>query len=116
LSPPFRGNSKEAVKNLKFKLLMYANFFCLNYLFYIFVFKLKKGLYKKMDISKDAVELRKRIDRAIECQEISYDEYEALLAIAYEDGVLDQHEKALLRELQSMIAHNDIKIVRSKKS
>jgi hypothetical protein len=68
-----------------------------------------------MGISKGAVALRERIDKAIHDSEITHEEYEEIMALAFEDGVLDKHEKVLLRELQFMVEHKDIKFVKQKK-
>lgn len=67
-----------------------------------------------MEISKSAQKIRKMIDKAIKCHEISHEDYDIILTIAYENGALDTHEKALLKQLQSMIEHNDIKLVHTK--
>ncbi len=65
-------------------------------------------------ISEAAVQLRAKIEAAVQCHTITHEEYEQILALAYEDGVLDRHEKVLLQQLQSMIADRDIKFVGSK--
>jgi hypothetical protein len=67
-----------------------------------------------MKISDSALRIREKIDKAIVDHQITHDEYELIIAIAYEDGVLDAHEKALLKQLQEMIEHKEIKIVHSK--
>jgi hypothetical protein len=86
----------------------------------IFVFDIQQSIHNKkytemgMGISKGAVALRERIDKAIQDLEITHEEYEAIMALAFEDGVLDKHEKVLLRELQFMVEHKDIKFVKQK--
>ena len=67
------------------------------------------------EVSKSALALREKIDKAIHDHEITHEEYEEIMAIALEDGVLDRHEKVLLQELQFMIEHKDIKFVKAKK-
>ncbi len=65
-----------------------------------------------MKLSKSAKNLRKVIEKAMEDHEISKDEYDMIIHQATEDGQIDQQERALLRELQDMIADRNIKIVK----
>ncbi|MDR2963079.1 MAG: hypothetical protein LBU90_05555 [Bacteroidales bacterium] len=67
------------------------------------------------EVSESAQALRERIDKAIQDHEITHEEYEQIMALAFEDGVLDRHERVLLQELQYMIEQKDIKFVKSKK-
>jgi len=67
------------------------------------------------EVSKSALAVREKIDKAIEDHEITHEEYEEIMAIAFKDGVLDRHEKVLLQELQFMIEHKDITFVKQKK-
>lgn len=53
-------------------------------------------------ISESAHRLREMIEKAIEDGKITRDEYDKIIHIATEDGVIDRHEKALLSELQQM--------------
>lgn len=69
-----------------------------------------------MGVSKSAIKLRKTIEKAIECHTLTHEEYELIMAIALEDGILDAQEKALLAELHDMIEHKHIVIKRTKKS
>lgn len=61
------------------------------------------------NISESSIRLRKIIEKAIEDHKITHDEYDKIINIATEDGIIDRHEKALLSELQQMI---EDKIVR----
>lgn len=54
-------------------------------------------------ISESSLELRKVIEKAIEDEIITREEYDRIIHIALKDGVIDKHEKALLSELQQMI-------------
>ena len=60
-------------------------------------------------ISSSSVKLREIIEKAIEDHVITHDEYDKIIQIATEDGVIDRHEKALLNELQNMIEDKTVK-------
>jgi len=60
-------------------------------------------------ISDSAIRLREMIEKAIEDHKITRDEYDKIINIATEDGVIDRHERALLSELQQMIEDKMIK-------
>jgi hypothetical protein len=62
-------------------------------------------------ISESAIRLREMIESAIEDEKITREEYDKIIHIATEDGVLDRHEKALLSELQQMIEDKAVKFV-----
>ena len=55
--------------------------------------------------------LSEAIKKAIDDHQITNAEYEAILAIADEDGVIDPQERRLLAELQDMIAEKSVKRV-----
>jgi hypothetical protein len=55
------------------------------------------------NISNSAIRLREMIEKAIEDHKITRDEYDKIINIATEDGIIDRHEQALLSELQQMI-------------
>ncbi|MEZ5103638.1 MAG: hypothetical protein R2757_04040 [Draconibacterium sp.] len=54
-------------------------------------------------VSGSSLELRDRIEKAIADEIITREEYDEIIKIALEDGVIDKHEQALLSELQQMI-------------
>ncbi|MEN8115989.1 MAG: hypothetical protein ABFS16_03365 [Bacteroidota bacterium] len=60
-------------------------------------------------VSESAMRLRKMIEKAIEDHKITRDEYDMIIHIATEDGHIDQHEQALLSELQQMIEDGLVK-------
>ena len=60
-------------------------------------------------ISESAIRLRKMIESAIEDHKITRDEYDKIINIASEDGIIDRHERALLAELQQMIEEGEVK-------
>ena len=62
-------------------------------------------------ISGSSIRLREMIEKAIEDQVITRDEYDKIIYIATEDGHIDRHEKALLSELQQMIEDGLVKFV-----
>ena len=63
------------------------------------------------NISDSSIRLREMIEKAIEDHKITRDEYDQIINIATEDGYIDQHEKALLSELQQMIEERQVKFV-----
>jgi len=63
------------------------------------------------NISDSSIRLREMIEKAIEDHKITRDEYDQIMNIATEDGYIDQHEKALLSELQQMIEERQVKFV-----
>ena len=61
-----------------------------------------------MTVTKKGQTLADVIKKAIEDSVITMAEYEEITSVASEDGILDNHEKALLRELNDMIANKTI--------
>jgi hypothetical protein len=55
------------------------------------------------EISESSLRLREMIEKAIEDHVITHEEYDKIIHIATEDGVIDRHEQALLSQLQQMI-------------
>lgn len=64
-----------------------------------------------MKISESAGRLRIMIEKAIEDEIITRAEMDSILAIASEDGHIDQHERALLNQLQEMIENKTVKFI-----
>jgi hypothetical protein len=64
-----------------------------------------------METSKSAEKLMVLIKKAIDDHQITGVEYEEIMALAHEDGVLDNQERRLLSELQELIANRSIKRV-----
>lgn len=62
-------------------------------------------------VSDSSLRLREMIEKAIEDHKITRDEYDKIINIATEDGVIDRHEQALLSELQQMIENKEVKFV-----
>ena len=61
-----------------------------------------------MTVTKKGQKLADVIKEAIEDSVITMAEYEEINSVASEDGILDNNEKALLRELNDMIANKTI--------
>jgi tellurite resistance protein len=64
-----------------------------------------------MTISESAHRLKEMINKAIEDQEITREEYDLIISIALEDGHVDPQERALLVELQDMIENRLVRMV-----
>ena len=62
-------------------------------------------------VSESSIRLREMIEKAIEDEKITREEYDKIIYIATEDGVIDRHAKALLSELQQMIEDKAVKFV-----
>lgn len=61
--------------------------------------------------SRSAQNLSVAINKALEDHELSSSEYEEIMQIAHEDGIIDPEERALLSQLQEMIADKTIRRV-----
>jgi uncharacterized protein YutE (UPF0331/DUF86 family) len=61
-----------------------------------------------MKPSKSARKLADLIHAAIEDHKITNSEYEEILHTAHEDGIIDPEERALLAQLQEMIADKTV--------
>ena len=66
-----------------------------------------------MFITKSGQKLAYVIEKAIEDSVITMAEYEEIMSVASQAGVVDAHEKALLRELNALIANKTIKFGKS---
>ena len=60
-------------------------------------------------ISESAERLKEMIEKAIEDQKITRDEFDMIIHIATEDGHIDRQEHALLQQLQEMIENGMVK-------
>jgi hypothetical protein len=61
-----------------------------------------------MFITKTGQKLTYVIEKAIEDSVITIAEYEEIMSAAGQNGTIDAHEKALLRELNAMIANKTV--------
>ena len=64
-----------------------------------------------METSESAKKLRMIIEKAIEDQKITRNEYDMIINQATEDGIIDSEEQALLRQLQELIENKSVKLV-----
>jgi len=65
-----------------------------------------------MKSSDSAKRMKEMINKAMEDHKITDAEFDKIMMIADEDGHLDAEERALLAELQNMIAEHLVKRVR----
>ena len=61
-----------------------------------------------MIITKSGKELSHVIKKAIEDSEITMAEYEQIMLVANQDSHIDRHERALLKELNALIANKTV--------
>ena len=64
-----------------------------------------------MVYSKNAGKLRVLIEKAIEDHLITRAEFDAIMAMALDDGHIDAHEQTLLEQLQEMIENKTVKLI-----
>ena len=57
-----------------------------------------------MIVTKNGQKLADVIKKAIEDSVITMDEYEGIMSVAGQDSVIDNHEQALLKQLNVLIA------------
>jgi uncharacterized protein YutE (UPF0331/DUF86 family) len=61
-----------------------------------------------MTVTKQGQKLADLIKKAIEDSVITMAEYEEIMSVASQDGILDKHEEALLKQLNELIANKTI--------
>jgi hypothetical protein len=61
-----------------------------------------------MIITKAGQNLAQVIEKAIADSVMTMAEYEEIMSIASQDGMVDNHEKALLKQLNALIANKTI--------
>lgn len=62
--------------------------------------------------SKSATNLKAFINQAISDLEVTPAEYQAIMDLSQDDGVIDKEERTLLSQFQTMISNGTIKRVR----
>jgi hypothetical protein len=67
-----------------------------------------------MIVTKEGKNLADLIKKAIEDSVITIPEHEEIMSAASQDGVLDKHEKALLKQLNDLIANKTITFGKSR--
>ncbi|HON37736.1 MAG: hypothetical protein QM299_13525 [Pseudomonadota bacterium] len=60
-------------------------------------------------LTKSGKKLEEIIKKAIDDHVITNSEYEEIISLAHEDGVIDKHERALLKELNDLISDKTVK-------
>ena len=65
-----------------------------------------------MLVTKSGKKLAEVIQKAIEDSVMTMTEYEEIMSVTSQDGVIDNHEKALLRELNDLIANRTVTLKR----
>jgi hypothetical protein len=60
-------------------------------------------------LTKSGKKLEEVIKKAIDDHVITQAEYEEIIHMGHDDGVIDKHEKVLLRELKKMIVDKTVK-------
>ena len=66
---------------------------------------------KKIETGDTGKKLAELIDKAIEDGELTTTEYDKILALADEDGIIDSQERRLLQALNDMVENKTIKKV-----
>ena len=64
-----------------------------------------------MKVSESANRVRSMIEKAIEDHHLTRGEYEEIIHLVLEDAHVDPQERALIKELQDMIDHKEIKLI-----
>jgi hypothetical protein len=62
----------------------------------------------QMLVTKSGKKLAEAIEKAIADSEITLTEYEEIMSVAARDDAVDKHEKALLKQLNALIANKTI--------
>jgi hypothetical protein len=65
-----------------------------------------------MILTRSGLELLDIIERSINKQSISNTEYEEIMELVDKDGVMDDHERQLLRQLQALLENGTLKKVK----
>ena len=65
-----------------------------------------------MKLTKSGLELRIVIEKAIEDHVITNSEYEKIMRVANQDGIVDDHEQRLLSQLQGLLENGTLKRVK----
>ena len=62
-----------------------------------------------MKLSKSGIELRDVIEKAMRDYVITNSEYEEIMKLAEKDGMIDDHERRLLSQLQALLENGTLK-------
>jgi uncharacterized protein YutE (UPF0331/DUF86 family) len=64
-----------------------------------------------MQSSRSAQQLSEVMNKALQDHVLTTSDYEEIMRIAHEDGIIDPEERALLSQLQEMIADKTVRRV-----
>jgi len=64
-----------------------------------------------MNISSSAGKLKEMIIKAIDDHKLTREEYDMIIHLATEDGVIDRQEQILLEQLHDMIENKSVRFV-----
>ena len=64
-----------------------------------------------MKLTKSGLELKEVIEKAMKDHVITNSEYEEIMAVASNDGIVDDHEQRLLSQLQGLLENGTLKRV-----
>ena len=64
-----------------------------------------------MNLSNSAGKLKYMIVKAIDDHKLTREDYDMIIHLAIEDGVIDRQEQILLEQLQDMIENKSVKFV-----
>ena len=64
-----------------------------------------------MTVSNSAGKLKEMIIKAIDDHELTREEYDMIIHLVTEDGVIDKQEQILLEQLQDLIENKSVKLV-----
>ena len=65
-----------------------------------------------MKLTKSGLELRDVIEKAIKDHVITNSQYEEIMRVANNDGIIDDHEQRLLSQLQGLLENGTLKRIK----
>jgi hypothetical protein len=65
-----------------------------------------------MKLTKSGLELRDVIEKGIKDHVITNSQYEEIMVVANKDGIIDDHERRLLSQLQGLLENGTLKRVK----
>lgn len=90
---------------------MISDYFVNEFFYFYPIINFAHSKYTKMAEYKGNEKLKQMIINAIDDHKITRDEYDMILHIASEDGIIDSQEQALLNQLQELIENKTVKMV-----
>jgi rubrerythrin len=62
-----------------------------------------------MKLTKSGLELKEVIEKAMKDHVITNNEYEEIMKVASNDGIVDDHEQRLLKQLQELLENGTLR-------